>query len=344
MKQIDFLREHIIESRNFANRLISKFSKDLRPMKRAGLALLLCLFTVTSVRAQEYAYIRDNDMYTNLRKAPSVKSEIISKLYNLQFVKILTEDEKTDGWKHIESKDEYGYVHESRLVYLPERYVESMDSIWPWHDNLFAASTDCPEIVVHMSLENPRIGKYDTSRWDSGFRILSSPTYDVVKNLATGKELESFNEIAPVQVTIYPGKLIFSTSDLMYSYYRNRNNKTCRGLTLLNTRDNLKITPQEQNAILTIAQKIFDATKHLDWEITKERHKIESIFDVYIGTNNFEYLTKLEQLYFGANEDASRLYPYILKHFSLDGAGSHTIEDYWVRKWAFDNRGEVEIE
>lgn len=176
-------------------------------MKQGGLALLLCLFVIMPVRAQRYAYIRDDDMYTNLREAPSLKSEITGRLYNLQLVEIFTEDKKTGGWQRVASGNKSGYVHDSRLVYLPEGYPENMDSIWSWsNDYLFVASTDCPEIVVNM------------------------------------------------------------------------------------------------------------------------------------------YLSKLEQLYFRENEDALRLYPYILKHFSLDGDGSHGIEWYIARKWAFENRGGVEIE
>lgn len=307
------------------------------------LFLLSCLLVITSVQAQRYAYVRDNDMYTNLREAPNLNSKIIDTIYNLQVIQLFDENKANEWWKVLLS-NKSGYIHESRLVFLPEKYTMSIDSIWSWHNrNMFIVSTDSPEIIANWELQNIRI-EYDTDKTGNFCnRILSSPSYAVITNHETGKELESFNEISPIQITVYPSKLHFSTNDFMYSYYRNQKNKTCRGLTFINKKDILKTTAQEQEALLTIAQEIFEATKHLDWEKTNEYHLIISIFDKYLGVNNFDYLEKLEQLYLREHTDALKLYPYLLHRFSLDGDGTHTIEDYQTRRWAFENRGEIEI-
>ena len=126
--------------------------------------------------------------------------------------------------------------------------------------------------------------------------------------------------------------------------YRNRNNKTCRGLTFLNTNDIFTMSLQEQADVLIAARKAYETTKHLNAQNQNEAYEIHDQIEKTIGLNNFEYWTKLEWLYFNGNVEAQKLYPYLLPYFPTDGEGSNVIDDYLDRKWAFDNRGEVIIE
>ena len=323
------------------------------------------LVTIIVGYAQEYkySYVRDDDMYVNVRNSPNAKAKVVDTLYNLQIVQIDTEEKEVNGWVKITissmNRNYVGYINKSRLRDIPAEYTANLDSIWNgwddekeglyWSGHFYITSVDCPEIVavVASSFDTTQIKEYNddyNTGWYRGhYRVVIPSDGVAIRNLRTGKVMEYFDIFYPISLTIYPSKLIFSSADFMYSYYQNRDNKTCRGLTFLNAGDIIKLSFQEQTNVLDIARKAYEATKQLNAQNQKEYYEINDKLGKIIGLNNFEYWTKLEWMYFNGNVEAQKLYPYLLPYFPKDGEGSNVIDDYLDRKWAYENRGEVEI-
>jgi hypothetical protein len=74
--------------------------------------LLFCI-AFTSVNAQEFGYINDNDGYTNLRLEPSGKSDIIGIIISGQRFKYYP-DHDSDWWK-VDFEFRTGFMHKSRI-------------------------------------------------------------------------------------------------------------------------------------------------------------------------------------------------------------------------------------
>ena len=283
----------------------------------------LGLLTATICYAQDYAYVRDDDMYVYVRSDANINSPVIDTVYNLQIVKINTYEEEKNGWVPA-GMGRGGYIHKSRLRAMPAEYTASLDeALSDSATDIFITAVECPEIVVSTYLYRPEIEEYTTG-WNRGRHRVTSTENHTIRNLKTGEILEEFSVIYPVEMTIYPSRLIFSSSDFTFYYYRNQNDKTCRGLTFLNTGDILTLSPREQADVLAVAREAYEnqSTDNID-------------------VNDFEYWSKLESLYLRGNADAQKFYPYLMPEFPTDGEGSHVIEKYLGRKWAYDNRGEV---
>ena len=67
---------------------------------------------MASSYAQEKGYINDPDGYTNIRKQPSVESEIIGKLIEGE---MFTYHPSNSNWWKVEFKGVKGFVHSSRI-------------------------------------------------------------------------------------------------------------------------------------------------------------------------------------------------------------------------------------
>lgn len=311
----------------------------MRKINYRHILIAALLFLSVQAHAQEYAYVRDDDMYVNVRNSPNPNATAKGKFYNLQIVHIDADAKEINGWIDVSASNIRGYVHKSRLVAMPKELYAAIDSIW--QGGMYVTSVECPEIAVIWEPGNPDIEQYNEV-WNRGqYRLLSAYNSAIVRNLETGKELEAYWDIYPVNIMIYPSKLIFSTDAFAYSFYRNHNNKICRGLTFFNTGDAIRLTAQEQIAVIETAVR---ASQNIENMGSHCRIRVPDDSVSIININDFEYLSKLESLFFKGNPQAVNLYPAILAAFPIDGEGVHIMEFYDARYRAWQNRGEVEIE
>ena len=183
---------------------------------------------------------------------------------------------------------------------------------------------DCPEIFVTIYPYEKSIKKSHQWPYDDNYVFISTQSV-VVRNVKTGAVYDETGPIQPTDITLYGNGMLFSNHIYKYSLYRNQKGKLCRGLLFFVSYDLPKINAQELSLVLEWAKNVIDGIKTLK-------------------VNNFDYLMKLENAYFNGNEEAKRLYPYVLTHFPKDGEGSHAVESFFMRFWGFNNRGEIELE
>lgn len=89
-----------------------------------SLFILLIIFLSTSLNAQWLGIINDPDGYTNVRKEPSIKSDVIGKIYDNEIFHIGDIDYDTiPDWRSVFRWPENGepiggWMHKSRVQYL----------------------------------------------------------------------------------------------------------------------------------------------------------------------------------------------------------------------------------
>lgn len=302
---------------------------------------ILALSLTTS--AQNYSYVLDPDLYVNVRQGAGVHFPVADTIYNLQIVKHIPSP-AVNGWMQIEyNNDAYiGFVHRSRLQPLPEKYTQTLDSLWT--PSLFIAGVDCPQIIAFISVYEKEIIK---EKYGAVPSLINLALEDLlIMNLETGSIIDDYDIIAPVNARLYGERMLFYNGNYEFSFYRNRDKKTCRGLTLLDgfytaVTDRDGLNKVVSTSIKAIAEAR-TATKGLSEEDTIIVFR--NILEQYISVNNFDFLSMLEQAVFSGNKEAESIYNDILYYFPIDGAGTHEIEFYFLRLKGYKNYGETIIE
>jgi len=296
------------------------------------------LLFIAHLSAQKYMFAYDSDKYVNMRRNPDKNSQIIDTVFNLQIIRT---GKPAKGWAPVLDGAENicGYIHNSRLVEIPGKYKDKLDSLYAgridWSSPVFVAAVDCPEIVTIFSYYSQGGITIDK---DTDGRISCISTYpdDVwILDIRTGKLLEDRSAISPfTNVSFCDGRLVFRDARFEYSFYRNRKGLLCRGLIPLQSYKGKSLTQQELNNILQTAEKAVNAGK-------ADKNRPSEGIRQFIGTNDFKFLDQLRQAMYDGNELAREYYPYIMNNFPIDGEGTHAIETYIYEYWGFENKGEI---
>lgn len=306
--------------------------------------------SVFSENRQKIMYVSDNDMYVNIRKSNDIKSAIIDTVYNLQIVSVL--EKTSNGWY----KTPHGYIHQSRLMDMPEYMQEISDKdINSGGAYYFIASKSCPGIVISFHSQSkmeiiPYVA-YQAYHYNENehtkkeYHIIITPadghTVTYYKSNGGTKIISESTVIAPIKnIIITHNHIKLYEYTYEYCYGLNNDDEICQ-YTQFHSPPNPLSKSAFENTITT-ARKIF---KILDGvNDSNFRNKEDSIIKISGKVNNFDFLSNLENIFLSGNKEVRKYYHKILYYYPLDGEGTHSIEWYFKTYFGYRYKGEIKVE